>query len=447
MSSIEKRPLKVLFASHGADLGGAERCLLPLASGLDRERFDPVVVVPRDGPLIGSLKKNGVTVRQSPFRMWVAYNKATPAICHLFRKDFSARVDRLVELIDREQADVVVSNSISILEGAFASQITGRPHIWNVLEILSKDPGLVPLIPLELVYSWLPQLTDALVAVSTAVADEFHANLPSDKIRTIHTGIHPPTVSAASKDVRSEFGYPADTPVVQFVGLLSERKGVRTLIAAVPHVLESFPQARFLFAGTDGGLKKFLVSEIERLGLGSSVTLLGQRNDVGRLVSECTAFVLPANADPLPVAVLEAMALGKPVIATMSGGCSEMVDQGSTGLLVEPKSPEELSRAIASVLADPRMATSMGERGKQRFQKMFSIDQYISKYQDLIREIVNLKRTAAAAAANDVRSKVPEFPPFDATLATRLRATLQRTRERYREIRNSLRHRLNSLQK
>lgn len=363
MTISEKRPLKVLFASHGADLGGAERCLLPLVLGLDRERFDPVVVVPRGGLLVERLKNSGVTVRQTPSRLWAAFNTGTPAKCHLFRRDFTNRVKRLADLINAEQAQIVVSNSIALLEGAFASRIAGCPHIWNVLEILSRDPGLVPLIPLELVYSWLPQLTDALVAVSSAVADEFSGYLPPEKIITIHTGIHPPAIATASVDVRSEFGYSVETPVVQYVGLLSERKGVRTLIASVPTVLKSFPDARFLLAGTDGGMKGFLESEIARLNLGSAVKLLGQRNDVSRLVSECTAFVLPANADPLPVAVLEAMSLGKPVIATRSGGCSEMVDQGKTGLLVEPQAPEELAQAIVTVLADADKANAWASAG------------------------------------------------------------------------------------
>ena len=443
MSSIEKRRLKVLFASHGADLGGAERCLLPWASGLDRDRFDPVVVVPRGGPLVGLLQKNGVAVRQSPFRLWAAYNTGTPAKCHLFRKDFSVRAQRLADLIDREQADVVISNSMALLEGAYASRIAGRPHIWNVLEILSKDPGHVPLMPLELVYSWLPQLTDALVAVSAAVAEEFERFLPADRIHTIHTGIHPPKVSAAPMDVRTEFGWTADTPLVQFVGILSERKGVRTLIGAVPLILKSFPETRFLLAGIDGGMKAFLESEIARLNLGSFVKLLGQRKDIGRLVSECSTFVLPSNADPLPVAVLEAMALGKPVVATNSGGCSEMVEPGTTGLLVPPQSPEELAKAIVTVLADSDLAKRMGEQGRQRFQNMFSLQQYISKFEDLIQEMASLKNTTVNA---DRRSApVPEFPPFDASLTTRLQATLQRTRERYHEIRNSIRLRISSL--
>ena len=435
---VERRPIKVLFASHGADLGGAERCLIPLVCGLDRSRFDPVVVVPRDGALVGTLRNRGVRVNRSPFRLWAAYNTGTAAKCHLFRKNFPRRVRSLADLIESEQADVVVSNSMALLEGAYASRMVGRPHIWNVLEILSKDPGHVPLLPLDLVYSWLPKLTDVLVAVSAAVADEFRGYLPSEKIRIIHTGIHPPEVTSESKGVCAEFGFPAGSSIVQYVGLLSERKGVRTLMAAVPIVLRLFPQARFLLAGTDGGLKGFLESEIARLNLGQSVKLLGQRNDVGRLVSECTVFVLPANADPLPVAVLEAMSLGKPVIATRSGGCSEMVCHGNTGLLVQPQSPDELAQAISTVLANPELANRMGEEGRHRFQEIFSVDQYIRNFEQLINEIVNLRIDGGYS----IPPTAPSFPPFEIKLATRFQATLLRCRERFREVRNSLIRRL-----
>ncbi len=434
MSEIGMVPTKVLFASHGAWLGGAERCLLPLATGLNRDRFHPVVVVPQGGPLVERLEQAGIPVLKSPSRWWATHNRKTPAKSYLFHKDFAQRVRQLGNLIERENADVVISNSFSFLEGAFAARLTGRPHIWNVLEILSKDPGLAPLMPRELVYSWLPQLTDRLVVVSQSVADEFKGFLPPELIQIIHTGIPKPTVPVASTDVRTEFGFAPDSPVVQYVGILSERKGVRTLITAIPHVLETFPQAKFLFAGTDGGLKSFLVSEIDRLNLSASVKLLGQRNDIGRLVSESSLFVLPANADPLPVAVLEAMALGKPVVATRSGGCSEMVEQGKTGLLVEPQSPPELAQAIVSLLSNPGETRQMGERGLERFQQKFSLEQYVESFETLIDEIVKSKKTDA----NRNQQSLPELPGFDASLKTRFQATILRTRERYHEIRNSL---------
>lgn len=438
------RPLKVLFVSHGGRLGGAERCLLSLVCGLDRSRCTPVVVVPHDGPLTTQLKQAGIPVHHTLLRQWAVYNNTSPEKCHLFRKGMSARIGRLAAIIEREQADVVISNSITVLDGAFAARVSGRPHAWNVLEMLSQDPGHFPLLPIETMYSWLPMITDALVAVSESVAEEFRGYLPPEKILTIHTGIQPPTVSEAAVDVRTELGFAGDTPIVTFVGMLSERKGVRTLCAAIPLVLESFPQAKFLFAGTDGGLKGHLESEISRMGIQSSVKLLGQRSDVGRLVSQSSIFVLPANADPLPVAVMEAMSLGKPVVATKSGGCSEMVDHGVTGMLVEPQAPAELAEAIKTVLADDQLAKRMGESGKARFDRMFSREQYVDRFQTLFEQLAALM--TAKPIQGDGQPVLPVLPEFHPTLGTRLRAELLRSRELYLEFRNLIIHKLSVMQ-
>lgn len=445
MANADSYPLKVLFISHGGRLGGAERCLLSLVRGMDRNRFEPVVVVPYGGPLVTELEKDGIKVLHADMRQWAVYHSKTPEKCHLFRRDLAQRVRKLADLIEKENAAVVCSNSISLLDGALAARVAGRPHVWNVLEMLSQDPGHFPLLPLELMYSWLPDITDALVGVSEAVEEEFRGHLPAEKLLTIHTGISPLKITEAPVSVRAEVGFAEDDLIVTFVGLISERKGIRTLSSAIPLVISSFPTAKFLIVGTDGGLKSHLENEIQNAGIQSSVKLLGQRSDVGRIVSESTVFVLPANADPLPVAVMEAMSLGKPVVATKSGGCSEMVEHGTTGMLVEPQAPAELAEAIKTVLADPQLAKSMGENSRKRFERMFSREQYVEKFQSLFEKLAKLKKDKAVKS--DGQPDLPELPEFHPSLTTRLRACGLRSYELYLNYRNLMRHKMSGQKK
>lgn len=432
-----------MFVSHGERMGGAERCLLSLVRALDRSRFSPVVVVPRGGALVAELRSVGIPVRRSLTRLWTGYNSATDGQIYLFRKGFSERVQRLARLIEHEKADVVVSNSIAILEGAFAAKLAGRPHIWNVLEMLSQDPGSIPFLPLHTVYSWLPEITNTIVAVSSSVAEEFRGFVPEAMIRTIHTGIKKPAVPESSVNVRTEFGISDDAPIFLYVGILSQRKGVHILGAAIPKVLESYPQARFLLAGKDGGMKEVLEKEFRRSGCESSVKLLGPRNDVARLVTECTAFVMPALADPLPVSVLEAMSLGKPVVATKSGGCSEMVENGLNGFLVEPNSVSDLVRGIEAVIEQPEQSKTMGQRGSERFQKEFSTEQYVNSFQSLIESVANVSHSGHVHVAKQLQ--LPEFPPFNVTFSTRCQAMWEQSVRYARAIRDVVTSRVPSI--
>jgi len=434
---MSDKKIRGLFVTVAGGMGGAERCLLSLVCGVDRSRIEPIVVVPELGELVPELKKYNIEVRQSPIRRWNGFKSFPGAQQYLYQKSFQARVDKLVRLIEREQIGIVVSNGMPCLEGAYAARKAGVPHIWNIMEMYSRDPGFVPLLPLLSVYSWIEQLTDALVVVSEGVAIEFQSHVPPELIRTIYTGIEKPVIQEGSPDIRTELGFKADCDVVLFVGLLSERKGVRSLIGAIPLVLKQFPEARFLLAGKEGGLQSYLESEIQRQQMGDSVRLLGQRPDVGRLLRDASLFVLPSLADPLPLSVLEAMSLGKPVVATRSGGCSEMVVHGKTGLLVEPNATEDLAQAICAMLADRATATRMGKLGEERFRELFSVPQYVDAFENLMRDLIQ-KNADKRSAAAPLRP-LPELPNFQRTLKVRCEALFLLARERLLPVRDALR--------
>ena len=121
------------------------------------------------------------------------------------------------------------------------------------------------------------------------------------------------------------FDLPPHIPVVTFVGILSERKGVVDFVESARLVLQRFPKAIFVMAGPDGGKGREAIAKIDKYGIRDSFRILGNRSDVPRILSASDMLVLPSLADPLPLAVLEAMAAGIPVVATRSGGCEEMV--------------------------------------------------------------------------------------------------------------------------
>ncbi len=380
--------MKILFLSHSSFAGGAERCLCMLLAGLPREKYESLALLPPKGILrrrgkgdiTKTIKNMGVRTKRASLRWWVGdWTRYEP-----FARGLDKRVRNIARIIQREQVQLVLSNSCVVVEGALAANRCGVPHLWYVHEMLARDPVLNPFLPPERFYTLLSTLSSKVVVVSRSVKAEIEQFGPAPKVEVLHTGI-PAIVSSSFKDPKKKlFDYGADTPVVTFVGLLSRRKGVLDLIDAAGLVLADFPRARFVLAGGDGGEAREASRRVETLGIQHAVQLLGVRSDVPDILAASDVFVLPALADPLPLAVLEAMSVGLPVVATRSGGCEEMVLDNETGRLVPVADPKALAAAILAMLKDPSRREEMGSRGRQHFQTHFSRQRYLRGFQRII---------------------------------------------------------------
>jgi len=162
----------------------------------------------------------------------------------------------------------------------------------------------------------------------------------------------------------------ADDPTILEVARLADVKGQRSLLRALTGL-----NATAVLVGRDleqdGAYERELRAEAERLGVVDRVVFAGYRDDVPALLAGCDVFCLPSEMEGLPLGVLEAMAQGKPVVATAVGGTPELVVHGETGLLVQPGDVEALAAALAQLLADPEQARHMGEAGRERVQREF----------------------------------------------------------------------------
>ncbi len=365
---------KILFLSHSPLWGGAEKCLYLLLKALPRDQFDPLVLLPDDGALRESISALGIETRLQPIPPWVR-----PAVDRWPGTGFSDGVAPIVKLIELEQIDVVFSNTSVIVGGALAARICGIPHIWHVLEILSSDPALSPVLALRDFYPLMGILADRIIAASDSVRAELQQFKTSASIEVIHSVIEDAEENSLDRRKESVFGLPEDTFVVSFVGELSERKGVEDLVSCVPSVLARNPDAHFMIVGRDAGRAPAVRDQIVQRGLENAVQLLGFRDDIRNIMAASDVFVLPTRSDPLPLAVQEAMSVGTPVVATMSGGCADLVVDGETGCLVPVGNRTALSSAIILLMESPEMRRRMGELGRQRLSSSFSQQRYIER--------------------------------------------------------------------
>jgi glycosyltransferase involved in cell wall biosynthesis/SAM-dependent methyltransferase len=381
---VGPRRVKILFLSHSADWCGAEHCLFRLLKGINPRKYEAVVVLPSHGPLEERVHELGVRSRHLDVGWWV---KMAGSSQHgEFQDGLEGRVGALAKVIREEQAALVFTNTAVVVEGALAARLCGVPHVWHLHELIGVNPDLVPLLSPAAFFSLADVLTDKFVAVSRSVETQVQCFIQTEKVEVIYNGLD---VFEGRPRRQEILGLDENTPVVSFVGTLSNTKGVLRLIDAAALVLKKFPEVKFALAGADGSAGDVLERRLREEPAGRAFRLLGFRKDAADVIASSDVFVLPSVADAMPLVVLEAMLAGKPVVATRSGGAAEMVRDGDTGFLVPIDDPPALARAVLALLEDPERRAAMGKRGKERARTVFSHERYIKQFERIFDQLAS----------------------------------------------------------
>jgi glycosyltransferase involved in cell wall biosynthesis len=382
---------KVLLLSHASSLGGAQKCLELIARGLSATDYRPIVILPSRGPLESRLREIGVKTQILPLEYWVG----TPYHWKRFAQGLQKRISAVCRIIREEGIHLVFTNTSVVVEGAIAAKICGVPHVWHVLEMLSRDPAFSAFFDLSILYRLMSSLSDRIVVVSKAVKDEIAIEIPRDMIHVIYTGITQFEEESLRPriDILGELGVAADRPIVCFAGDLCKRKGVVDLVEVGREVSIHIPNVLFLIVGKDGGEKKRMLRDINSLSIEAHFRFLDFREDVLSIIAASDVFILPSRADPLPVVVLEAMMLGKPIVATRSGGCEEMVSDGVNGYLVPIRAPLSMAERLRTLLLDPALISLMGMRSAEIAKDLFAFESSTAAIAALIDDLFREGKT------------------------------------------------------
>ncbi|MEO6809279.1 MAG: glycosyltransferase [Isosphaeraceae bacterium] len=366
--------LNVLQLIPTLDRSGAEKQMVLLAKGLPRERFRvEVAALTRLGPLEADLTRLGIPVTLIGKR-----HKADPLALR-----------RLVRFMVERQFDVVQTWIFAAnTYGRLAARRAGVPVVVTAEMAVDLWKGCTPLAIDRRLACW----TDRVVGNSRAVVDFYrNAGIPDDRLAMIYSGIsdeEPPTVDRA--EVRASLGLPTDAPLALFVGRLAAQKGVDDLLKALDLLQHVRPDLRTLIVG-DGPLRGDLEELANAFRLGGSARFLGHRDDVPRLLAAADLLVLPSLYEGLPNVVLEAMRFRVPVVATAAPGTTEVVNDGQTGLLVPPRAPKELARAIRTLLDEPEFARRLGEAGRARVEADFRAETMVARFAELYEGLARTK--------------------------------------------------------
>jgi len=232
-------------------------------------------------------------------------------------------------------------------------------------------------------------MADFYIAISHKIKDVLvNDGIPAGRIFVVHSGINPNRFDDAGKDyLIAEFNIKSSEQVVINVAHLAGHKGQRYLVRAIPLVLAKIPMARFFIVG-GGELMDKLKTLAVSLGLKKELVFTGFRRDVGAFYQIADLFVMSSVQEGLGTAVLDALALGKPVVAAKSGGIPEIIKNGESGLLVAPADPKALSEGITRMLTDDELANRMARTGKSVVKQKFTIDTMVNRNIDVYRQIL-----------------------------------------------------------
>jgi glycosyltransferase involved in cell wall biosynthesis len=369
---------KVLWLIKGLNIGGAEKLLAMSLPFLDRDTFDYQVAYlfedMRD--LVPEFERQGI-----------------PIVCLNMKNTFDMRVIfKLVRLIQEREVDILHTHlPYSGIVGRIAAIIAG------VKAIVSTEHSQIEMYhPITKLGSILTYpLNRANIAVSQAAARSIqkYTRIHPERIHLIYNGINFNDLKKIQTDpqlVKKSFGIERDSLVVGTVANIRPEKGYPYLVEAARLVLDQRPDVRFLFVGREkkpGELIR-LEEQAKHLGIRDKIIFTGFRPDALQIIAAFDVFTLSSIWEAFAITILEAMALGKPVVATNVGGCPEAIDEGVNGFLVAPRHPEQLASRILYLLNDEVLRSRMGDEGRNKVINNFSVECVVRKVEQIYLSIV-----------------------------------------------------------
>ncbi|MDD5351432.1 MAG: glycosyltransferase family 4 protein [Chthoniobacteraceae bacterium] len=362
------KPLRVALFTDAGVFAGTERHVADLAWGMKQSGVDVCVACPPRSPLARQSAHNGIPI----LPIEKNGNADWQAVAVLARRLRSGELDLIHAHNGRTACLAAIAKTVAQRGRlVFTQHFLAPAHLART----GLNGGLS---------RWIHQRVasgcDRILAISEAVRTSIIQRDASveEKVSVVPNGIRPPNTRRLLSPalVRARLGIGAEHFLLVCAARLEPEKDLGTLIAAMEQVARKLPRAFCAIAG-EGSQYEMLRAEIPRRGLAAHVTLLGFQEDTASLLRAADLFVLPSPAEPFGLAILEAMALGKPVVASRAGGPVEIVRDTVTGLLCPPRNPAALAENILRIANSPTLAACMGAAGKSRYREAFTVERMV----------------------------------------------------------------------
>ncbi|MEW6126328.1 MAG: glycosyltransferase [Acidobacteriota bacterium] len=359
-----KTPLAVMQVVWSLVAGGSEMYAYTVAANLNAERFSSsLCAIDKGGALEPEIRRKAI-----PYFVMNRRNGL----------DF-ALMWRMYRLLKSQRIRVIHTHHFNqLFYSVIGAKLTGARivHMEHSIEYLKSKK-------FRLALKFLSFFCDKVMAIGndglTVLKEQ--VGIHPRKLEIVRAGVDPAIYAEEKKQARQALGLNADAKIIAIIARLFPEKNHLLLLAAFAEVVRRLSNAQLLIVG-DGTEQKIIEEKINELHLTASVQMLGVRRDVPRILAAADVFALSSDREGLPIAVLEAMAAGKPVVATAVGDLPMVVKDGETGRLVPPKNSQAFADALCEILSDSDLASKMGANAR-RASENYSLRAMIEKFEKL----------------------------------------------------------------
>jgi glycosyltransferase involved in cell wall biosynthesis len=381
---------RILFFDHTAKLSGGERSLLLILKKLNIDKFEPILALPQEGPLLSEAKDIGIETEIVPVNRRIRGQQRKKIGFIFLVYAFFALVPsvfKLLRLVRKNNIDIIYTNSQKAhLIGLLLGFVSRTPVIWHFRDILNQ--GYIRKIVKFLGITFTTQI----IAISRAVAHQFEiAGRASDKVKVIYNAIDwsdfEDGIKNSKTDLRLEFGLPKDAHIVATVGQIARWKGQEYIIFSGKRLIRKFDNLYFFIVGKplfkESEYQKSLHNMVKENGLEDKVFFTGYRWDIPGVMNDIDILLhTPTEAEPFGRVLIEAMVAGTPVIGFRTGAMQEII-RGETGFLVTPGSVDEIVDTVSLVIENRDIYKSAVKRAREMVKNRFD-------YQTMMRKIENI---------------------------------------------------------
>jgi glycosyltransferase involved in cell wall biosynthesis len=371
-----KKKIKVLECIRQGQIGGGESHLLSLVENLDRSLFEPVVLSFTDGPMIDRLTEM----------------KVENHVIHTTRPFDVTKWKQVKKFLAGQQVDIVHAHGTRANSNVlWAAKKLKLPVIYTVhgWSFHQDQKALVKSIRI-MGERYLTSRADLNISVSASNQQTGKKNLGSFDSVVINNGIDQKKFDPSRnfKDIRQELNISQDAILVLFIARFTGHKQPLTLIKSFQSAVQSDQRLHLLMVG-DGDQKQQAVDMITQAGLDKKITLLPFRQDVPDILAAADIFVLPSLWEGLPIGLLEAMAMGKAVIASNVDGTSEVVDDQVNGILIETENlTDNLAKALIKLANDPAMRQTFRQKAIETVNERYNAETMTRRIEKIYTDLV-----------------------------------------------------------
>lgn len=381
---MPKNRIRVLYVIDNFSYGGGERGFGQLSSGLNRDRFQTFIAAHPGGKLEEIARRGGVRFFPTDMSRRVNFK----AISHLSRfiaqnkidivHSMGARADFFARMACRKSASAALICAVAMPVEGFDVNFL-KKKVYKITD------------------SYSVKYVTHFIAVSKALKEWLvkERRISSDKISVIYNGVEMDDYNPqqfASREARDSLGIKDDSAIIGTIGRLVYQKGFSYFLEAARLIHDKKKKARFVIVG-QGPEEDDLKHLAKSLGISQVCEFAGLRYDIARVLFAFDVFVLSSVLEGLPRTVIEAMAMGRPIVATDIEGVREELRDNETGLLVPPANPDALAKAVLSLLENRKMAKRLGREARKDAEKRFDLKHTLANVEMLYENVLNSMRS------------------------------------------------------